>query len=91
MIEITLSEEARSISSLLPYLKVRFLVSWNIRTEIVTEGFRDKIFDAKIVAALVRALLGDRYSIDGKGVGEIFTAAIAQGAPRCFHGIFMLK
>ena len=58
---------------------------------MVAEGFRDKIFDIEIIAALVRPLLDDNYSDVGISVVEVFTAAIAQGALSCFHGIFILK
>ena len=58
---------------------------------MVAEGFRDKIFDTEIIAALVRPLLDDNYSDVGISVVEVFTAAIAQGALSCFHGIFILK
>jgi hypothetical protein len=66
------------------------LFSRDDRTEIFTEGFRDKIFDAEIVAALGRALSDENYDLRNNAV-EIFTAAIAQGAPCCFYGIFTPK
>jgi HEAT repeat protein len=62
----------------------------NIHTEIVAEGFRDKIFDTEIVAALVHAL-GDKDSYVKSSAGYFFTAAIAQGVPRCFRRVFILK
>lgn len=61
------------------------------RTEIVAEGFRDQIFDTEIVAALRHALLWDKDSIVGISAVEIFTATIAQGAPRCVHEMLILK
>jgi len=52
--------------------------------------FRDKIFDTEIVAALGRALCHKEFNIRSNAV-EILTAALAQGALRCFYGIFMPK
>lgn len=66
------------------------MLSRNIHTEIVIEGFRDKIFNTEIVTLLVTAL-GDKDSNVRISMIEIFTAAIAQGPLRCFHGIFVLK
>ena len=66
------------------------MFSRNIHTEIVIEGFRDKIFNTEIVTLLVTAL-GDKDSNVRISMVEIFTAAIAQGSLRCFHGIFVLK
>ena len=57
MIQIPMSEAVRSISSLLPQLKVRSIVSCHIHTEIVTAGFRRKIFDVMTIAHLVEASL----------------------------------
>jgi len=54
------------------------------------EGFRDKIFDTEMVVALGRAL-GDTSSIVRSKAVEMFTAAMAQGALRCFCGIFILQ
>jgi len=59
-------------------------------TELFTEGLRDKIFDTEIIAALGRALSDETSYIRNSAV-EIFTAAVAQGALRCFHGIFIPK
>ena len=55
---------------------------------MIAEGVRDKIFDAEIVSALGRAL-SDKDSNVGRSAINFFTAAIAQGAPRCFRGIFI--
>jgi hypothetical protein len=52
----SISEAVWSSSSLLPWLKVRSVFSWDIHTEIFAEGFWDKIFDTETVAALGRAL-----------------------------------
>ena len=57
-----------------------------MHTEIFADGFRDKIFDTDIVAALVHAL-GDTDSDVSSSVVKFFTAATAQGALRSFHGI----
>ena len=84
MIQITTSELARSISSLLPLLKVRSVVLMDIDTEIFAEGFRDKIFDTEIVAALGRAM--SLSWSNRNNVVTIFTAALAQGALCCFDG-----
>lgn len=54
----------------------------NVCIEIVAEGFRNKIFNNELLAALVDAL-GDKNS--RISAVEIFTAAIAQGVPHCFH------
>ena len=60
----------------------------DIHTKIFADGFRDKIFDTVIVAALGRAL-SDETSYLRSGVVEFFTAAVAQGALRFFHRIFI--
>ena len=57
-------------------------------TEIFVEGFRDKVFDTEIVVALGQAL-DDTSSIVRSKAVEMFTAAMAQGALRCFCGIFI--
>jgi hypothetical protein len=57
------------------------MLLWDIQIEITTEGFRDKIFNTKIVAALGRALSDTDYMVTGSAV-EFFSAATAQGA---FH------
>ena len=68
-----------------------------IVTEIFPEGFRDKIFDTKIVAALVRALGNSHSDVSvfggpelnpGSGALEFFTAAVAQGALLCCMGYY---
>jgi hypothetical protein len=64
------------------------LFLWDIHIELFTEGFRDKIFDAEILTTLRCALSHESY-YNGSGVVELFTAAVAQGAPQFFHGIFM--
>jgi len=87
--KILLSEAAWSISSLLPWLKVRCIVLWNIHTEIFAEGVRHKIFDNGIVPAMRRELV-DLNFIRCSAV-QFFIAAVAHGALSCFHGIFILK
>ena len=62
----------------------------DIYTNISAEVFRDKIFDTEIVAALGRALCHKESNIRSNAV-DILTAALAQGALRCFYGIFMPK
>jgi hypothetical protein len=60
-------------------------------TQIFAEGFRDKIFDAKLVTALGGALSDKDFSARSNAV-QIFTAAIAQGALSSFFMfMFMLK
>jgi hypothetical protein len=66
------------------------LFSWNIDPEIFAEGFRDKIFDTEIVAALGR-VLGDTHPGARSTVVDFFTVAMAQGTLHFFYGIFMLK
>lgn len=61
-----------------------------IHTEIVADGFRDKIFVTETLAALVHALSEEDSDIRSHTV-NFFTAAISQGAHCCFHGIFILK
>ena len=61
-----------------------------IPTKTYAEGFRDKIFDTEIVAAVGRAL-GDRSSGVRSSAVKIFTAAMAQGALRHFYSIFVPK
>ena len=53
----------------------------DIVTEILAEGFRDKIFGTEIISALGSAL-GDTNSEVRSRAVEIFTAAMAQGALR---------
>ena len=62
----------------------------DIHTEIFAEGFRDKIFDAEMVAALGRALSNETYYLRSTAV-KIFTATVAQGALHYFYGIFIRK
>ena len=69
---------------------MRSFVAWDIIAEIFPEGFRDKIFDAEIVAALGRAL-GHSDSSARSSAVKFFTAALAQGALLCFHVILSLK
>ena len=57
---------------------------------IFVEGFRDKIFDTEIVAALGCAL-GDETSQLSLSAVEFFTAAMAQGALHNFYGISIPK
>ena len=61
-----------------------------VDTEIFAEGLGDKIFDPEIVTALVSAL-GDLDPYVRSSVVNLFTAATAQGAVRCFHGRMTLK
>ena len=63
----------------------------DIHAEIVTEGFRDKIFDTKILSVLVQALDDDSDTTRRMNVIKIFTSAIAQGVPDVYNGIFILK
>ena len=51
----------------------------DIYNEIFAEGFRDKIFDTELVAALGSAL-GDKDSDVRSSAVEILTAVIAEGA-----------
>jgi hypothetical protein len=60
--------------------------SCDTHTEIIAEGFRDKIFDIEIIAALGRALSDTNLSVTNSVV-EFFTSAMTQGALRWFHGI----
>jgi uncharacterized membrane protein YcaP (DUF421 family) len=66
------------------------LFSWDINTDMFAEGFRTKIFDTAIIAALGRAL-GDKDSNVRSSAVNFFTAAAAQGMLHCFHGTFILK
>jgi hypothetical protein len=50
----------------------------DIDTEIFAAGFRDKIFDTEMVAALGRALSFENHEL-GMSAAEIFTAAMAHG------------
>ena len=66
------------------------MFSRDVHTKTFAEGFRDKIFDTEIVAALGRALGGTDSYLRSRTV-DFFTAAMAQGALRCFDGIFIPK
>ena len=61
-----------------------------VNTEIFADGFRDKIFDTEIVAAL-GCTLSDKDHLVRRNTVQIFTAAIAQGRPTSFFGVFILK
>jgi len=61
----------------------------DVHTQILAGGFRDKIFDAAMIFALER-VVNYRYS-DVSSTIQFFTAAIGQGALRCFHRTFILK
>lgn len=65
-------------------------MSRHVPAEILPEGFRNKIFDTEIIAALERALNDEKDDIRSSTV-HIFTAAISQGALCFFHGIFIPK
>ena len=54
-------------------------MSRHVPAEILPEGFRNKIFDTEIIAALERALNDEKDDIRSSTV-HIFTAAISQGA-----------
>jgi len=54
----------------------------NILTEILAEGFRDKIFGTEMIAALGSALRDTNSEVRSRAV-EILTAAMAQGVLRC--------
>jgi hypothetical protein len=62
----------------------------DILTEIFAEGFRDKIFNTDIVAALGHALTNETSDL-GSSLVEFFTTAVAEGALPCFDRIFILK
>ena len=66
------------------------MLLWDLDLEIFAEGFRDKVFDTKIVAALGHAL-GDTHTNVRTSVVEFFTAAVVQGALHCFDRIFIPK
>jgi hypothetical protein len=55
------------------------------------EGFRDKVFDNEIIAALGRALGHTDSIVSITGAVEFFTAAMAQGALPYFHWILIPK
>jgi len=59
--------------------------------DIFAEGFRDKIFDTETIAALLGRALRDNVDDVRTSVVKSFTAAMAQGAPHCFHATFVLK
>ena len=62
----------------------------DIHTDIFAEGFRDKIFDTKIVNMLGHALSNENHTETSSTVVTIFTAALAQGVAHCFQKILML-
>ena len=62
----------------------------DIHTEIVAEGFRDKLFDTETVAAFIRAIRDKDPYVRCSAV-KLFTAAMAQGEAHCFYRIFILK
>ena len=64
------------------------MFSPDIHTEIYADSLWDKIFVTGTVAALGHAL-GDIDFNVRTNVVKLFTAAIAQGALSCFHGIFI--
>ena len=61
-----------------------------MHTKIFAEGFRDKIFDAKIVAALGRTLTRETSDLGSSLVG-FFMVAMDQGVLHCFDKIFIPK
>ena len=63
--------------------------AWVIHTEICAEGIRDNKVGTEIVAALRRALFDENSR--SLFTFKIFTFAIAQGALRRFHRLFILK
>jgi hypothetical protein len=65
-------------------------LSRDICTEKFAEGFRDKIFDSEIIAALEYALNEQDYGIRSSIV-QVFTAAIGQGVLCYFTMIFITK
>ena len=85
VIKIPMSEAAQSNFSLLPWLKVRYIVYRDFHTEIFAGGLWDKIFVTGTVAALGDALSDRDFNIRTSMV-KFFTAAIAQGAPHFFAG-----
>jgi len=58
-----------------------------------SEGFRDKIFNTEIIAALGRALSDKTSRYDHLRISAVnfFTAAVAQGARHFFDGILIPK
>ena len=64
------------------------MFSREIHTEMFSEGFRDKIFDSKTVAAFRRALTDEDSVVEAV---RFFVAAIVQGVLHCFRGIFIPK
>ena len=63
---------------------------FNVHTDIFADGFRGKIFNTEIVAALGHALSNDTSYLRSSVV-EFFTAAVAQGALRLLYGILIPK
>jgi len=62
----------------------------DIHTEIFAEAVWDKIFDTEIVAALGRAISHTSPNVSHSAI-KFFTAAVAQGALRSLHIIFIPK
>ena len=62
----------------------------DIHAKPFADGFRDEIFDTKIVAALRHALANESQDLSNSEV-EFFTAAMAQGALNFFYGRFISK
>ena len=62
-----------------------------MQTNVFSEGFRDKIFNTEIIAALGNALSDktSRYNHLRISAVNFFTAAVAQGALRFFDGILI--
>jgi hypothetical protein len=64
-----------------------------IQTNKISEGFRDKIFNTEIIAALGHALSDKTSRYDHLRISAVnfFTAAVAQGALNFFDGILIPK
>ena len=60
----------------------------DIPTKMFAEGLWDKIFVTGTVVALGRALDDEDYEVRASIV-IFYTAAMAQGALHCFHGVFI--
>ena len=73
----------QSNSSLLPQLKVHSIFPCDIHIKISVEGFRDKIFDVEMLAAL-RSALSDEKSSSRYCMMKIAIAALAQGVLHYF-------
>ena len=87
----TPKRETQSVQTRIP---THFSPKWGtqsaIQTEIFADDFRAKKFETGTVTRSVR-VIGDRVSVLESEMVKFFIAAIAQGALRCFHGIFILK